>query len=296
MLVTGASGFLGGAVVRRLAAAGAEVHGTGWSRPVPAPARAWRARLPEDTAQVVDAVRPQVILHLASPVDLRREPELYAALRPGILDATVAVAEAARACGARLVQVGTCEEYAGGEVPYAESQPPRPTSPYSALKAAATAWVLALHHAHGLPVTVVRPFRAYGPGEARGLVPEACRAALAGRPLPMTDGAQVREWNHVDAIASGLVAVAAHPDTVGRVLNLGGGPRLSVRELVARIYALAGADPALVQAGALPRRPGEVDRFWGEHSATTALLGPLPHPDLDQGLAETLAWYRQAAS
>ncbi|NOY27401.1 MAG: NAD-dependent epimerase/dehydratase family protein [Oligoflexia bacterium] len=129
MLVTGASGFLGHAVCKVLRAAGADVHGTGRSRPVPAGVVAHRADLPEDARQVIASSRPSVVINLASPVDLRREPWLYTTLRPGILDATVALAQACSQAGARLVQVGSCEELAGGTVPFSADAPPRPTRP-----------------------------------------------------------------------------------------------------------------------------------------------------------------------
>lgn len=291
VLVTGASGFLGGAVCDVLLGAGAEVHGTGRSRLPPREVVAHHASRPDDLGEIVARVRPEVVLHLASPVELGREPELYARLRPGILDASAALGRACLQAGVRLVHVGTCEELAGGTVPFGP-EALAPTSPYSALKAAAAAWLQMLARTHGLELVVARPFRCFGPGEARGLVPAACRAALLGQPLPTTDGRQVREWNHVDAVAKGLVALAASPRAAGGAWNLGGGPRLSVAEVVARIFARAGAEPSLVQAGALPRRPGEVEAFWGDHAATDALIGPLPHPPLDEALDETLAWHR----
>jgi len=150
-----------------------------------------------------------------------------------------------------------------------------------------------LHRSAGLDAVVVRPFRSIGPGEIHGLVAASCRAALRKQALRLTDGAQVREWNDVRAIATGLVGIAAHPEATGRCLNLGGGPRLSVQNLVRQIYRLAGADPALLEFGALPRRAGEIDDFWGDHSATAALLGTLPVTDLDDTLKRTLAWYAQ---
>ncbi len=293
VLVTGASGFLGTAVCRLLLEAGAEVHGTGQRRLPPRSVRAWPLDLPHGVAELVDNVGPEVVIHLASPIQLGREPSLYEALRPGILDGTVALAEACARRGVRLVAAGTCEELAGNPVPFDPDAAPAPTSPYSALKAAASSWLSMMHRSHELAVTVVRPFRCFGPMEERGLVPAACRAALSGTAFPMTDGAQVREWNYVDAVANGIVAAAAHPGAVGRTLNLGGGPHLSVRDLVARIFHLAGADPELFQPGALPRRAGEVDAFWGEHGPTVELLGALPHPPLDEALTETLDWHRQ---
>lgn len=291
-LVTGAAGFLGGAVCAVLQEAGAEVYGTWRTRPLPQGVPGEPIALPDGAAELVARVRPAVVFHLASPVVLRRDPALYARLRPGILDATQAIAGACLSHGARLVHVGTCEEYGDGDAPFSEGQATRPVSPYSALKAAATAWVEMLGRVAGLEATVVRPFRCYGAGDTQSVVAQAARAALLGAPFPMTDGAQVREWNEVGAVARGIVACGAHPDAIGQVLNLGGGPRASVRALVQTLYRLAGADPAAVQVGALPRRGGEIDRFWGDHQRSEALFGPLPQPTLEDGLSDVLTWHR----
>ncbi len=293
VLVTGASGFLGRAVVAGLQGAGAEVWGTWRSRPLPTSIPGEPATLPGDATELVARVRPDVVLHLASPVDLRRDAALLDTLRPGILDASVAIARACLDHGVRLVQVGTCEEYGDGDAPFREDAAARPVSPYSALKAAATHAVLMMTRVAGLDATVVRPFRCYGIGDTKSVIAAAAEAALLGRPFPMTDGAQVREWNDVDAVAAGILAAGAHPGARGRVLNLGGGERRSVRGVVAAVFAAAGADPALVQAGALPRRGGEVARFWGDHTASEALWGPLAQAPLDDGLAEVVAWHRR---
>ena len=292
VLVTGASGFLGRAVCALLQEAGAEVFGTWHSRPLPAAIPGEPMDLPGGADALIRRVQPQVVLHLAAPVNVARDPALYATMRRGILDGTVEVAEACRAVGARLVAVGTCEEYGDAEAPFREDAAVAPVSPYSALKAAATAWVTMRARTSDLDAVVVRPFRAYGPGGRGGLIPAACRAALRGEPFEMTDGAQVREWNHVDAIAAGVVAAGAHPDARGRVLNLGGGPRAAVLEVAQTLFALAGADPGLLRPGALPRRAGEVDRFWGDHAAAEALWGRLEQPSLADGLADTLEWHR----
>ncbi len=293
VLVTGASGFIGQALCHRLLEAGAAVTGVAHQRPLPDGVPGEAIDLVEGIGAVVAALHPDVLIHLAAPVVLDRDPALYPRLRRGLLDSTEAVARACLARDVRLLHVGTCEEYGDGAAPFHEAQAARPVSPYSALKAAASAYVGMLGRVAGLRATIVRPFRTYGPGDRSSVVAAACRAALAGQPLPLTDGAQIREWNHVDGMVVGLMAAAAHPGAVGRLLNLGGGPRAAVRDLVARVFALAGADPGLLRVGALPRRPGEVDRFWGDHSAAEALFGPLPQPSLDEGLRDCLDWWAQ---
>ena len=295
VLVTGASGFLGRAVLALLQQAGAEAFGTWHSRPLPADVPGEPLDLPGGGGPLVRRMRPEVVLHLAAPVTVDRDPALLDLMRRGILEGTLELAQACASVSARLVAVGTCEEYGDGAAPFREDQAARPVSPYSAMKAAATHAVTMLTRTTGLDAVVVRPFRAYGPGDLRSVVAAACQRALAGQAFEMTDGAQVREWNHVDAIAAGVLAAGAHPEVRGRVLNLGGGERRSVRGLVEAVYRLAGADPDLVRPGALPRRKGEVDRFWGDHAAAEALWGPLPQPALDEGLADTLAWHRERA-
>ena len=143
---------------------------------------------------------------------------------------------------------------------------------------------------------VVRPFRAIGLGDRSSVVSLAARAAVRNEDLALTDGLQVREWNDVSAIAHGLLAAAAHPDALGQVLNLGGGPQLSVRAIVETVFDLAGGDRGRLRFGALPRRGGEVPLFCGDHRRSTALLGPLPHPPLEQTLHDALAGVDDAAS
>jgi nucleoside-diphosphate-sugar epimerase len=198
------------------------------------------------------------------------------------------LAEAAARRGARFIHVGSCAEYGHAPAPHREDGPTEPIGPYGALKLEATRLVMALDS----PWVVLRPFRTHGPLSQAGLIPAACRAALTGAPFPMTSGEQVREWNHIDTIAAGLLRATTDPAATGHLWNLGGGPALSVRAMVERIFSLAGADPAQIQVGARPQRPGEVPRLVGEHSKWRAAFGPLLGPSLDPGLADTLAGQR----
>lgn len=242
---------------------------------------------------MVSAVTPQVVIHLASPIAMGSDPAQYDRLRVGILDATAAVAAACRRHGARLLHVGTCAEYGDHVAPYHEDMAPRPVSPYAALKAAATHWVLSAARTGGLQAGVVRPFRAIGAGDTGSVVALALRAVLRGEDLDLTDGAQIREWNDVTAIAHGLLCAAAHPGALGQVLNLGGGPRLSVRQIVETAVDVADGDRTRLRFGARPQRPGEVPLFCGDHRRATALLGPLPHPPVEQTLHDALSWLQE---
>lgn len=285
-LVTGASGLIGAALTRRLLAEGLDVLGLSRGAAIPRGARAARLELGEPGAltALLHAERPALVFHLACPVDNRRDDALIPIFERALLRPHAELTAACLSLGARLVVVGTCEEYGDGEAPFREDHPARPVSPYSAAKALATARTLALCR-EGLRATVARPFLTYGPGDRSArLVPTALAAALAGQPFPMTDGAQTRELNHVEDIALGLARCAA-PEAVGEIINIGGGEELPVVELVRAVYRAAGADPALIRPGALPRRAGEVARFCGDHQKAQRLLGHRPEIPLSAGLA-----------
>ena len=289
VLVTGASGFIGAVVSRLLVNAEAEVHGTGHTNKPPQEVTAHRAQLPHDTERLFEAVQPDVVFHLASPIMLGSEDALLDTMRSGIVNASTRIAQACSDHNARLVHVGSCAEYGQYEAPYDESDACKPKDPYGILKLEATHAVLERmsHQA----ITVVRPFRTIGPGEHRGVVAAACRAAIHNQPFPMTDGAQVREWNHVEAISTGIICAGAHPDAIGQIINIGGGEKQRVLDVVQTIYALAGADPANILNGSLERRIHEVEHFWGTHDRSESLWGPLPQPTLHDTLAACLHWF-----
>jgi UDP-glucose 4-epimerase len=234
-------------------------------------------------------------VHLASPVTLDRDPDRLPEVWSGVFDLTDAVARACLADDLRLVVTGTCEEYGDGPAPFAETQAPRPVSPYSTAKAAATHWVVCLARARGLRATVTRPFLTYGPGQPAGrLVPSAISAALEGHAFPMTDGQQTRGVNYVSDVVRGVLS-ARTPAAIGRVVNIGGGRELSVRAIVALVFAACDADPALIRVGAVARREGETDRFVGDHTLARNLLRHAPRVSLEDGLARTIAAWRASA-
>jgi nucleoside-diphosphate-sugar epimerase len=279
--LTGARGFVGARLAELVAEAGADVH-------------AFPGDVRERDAVLSDAraFAPDLMLHLAAPVNVARDPALVGPMHDVIVVGARHVRRAAVDAGARLVQVGTCEEYGTIPAPFAESDTPSaPVSPYAAAKLAATRE--ALQEADRCDVVVARPFLTYGPGQRpRQLVPALIDAALAGRPFPMTEGLQTREVNYVDDVVLGLLRAALTPEARGRVVNIGGGEELRVVDLARRIVRLAGADEGLLQIGALPTRSGEVPRFCSDPTLCRTLLGHAPSVSLDEGLSLTLAHRR----
>ncbi len=282
MLLTGSTGFLGAHLVNLLLARGARVFGVRYQRPLD-------PRLIPHDGILTQGPEISVLFHLGAPVVLDRDPQLLASLRPAIVDDSLALADSAAQAGVRMVSVGTCDEVAGSAPPFQEDAAAAPNSPYASLKAELSARLIARARQGDLDVRVVRPFRGVGVGERRGLVREACVAALRGLELHLTDGLQVREWNSAKNLALGILAAGGEPSARGEVLHLGGGPRASVGEVVSMIYELAGASPARIRFGALARRQAEVGLLCADTRRADRILGPLPKTDLRSALAEALA-------
>jgi len=164
---------------------------------------------------------------------------------------------------------------------------------YAVGKLSAERLALAYHEQYGLPVTIVRPFNVYGPGQTgQGAVRVFVSRAMAGRRLNLINGGgQVRAWCYVDDFIAGLLRVMIDPAAVGEVFNLGN-PKaaLSVRELAEKVSLLAGSE---LPFGFETRAGPEVDVRIPDISKAGRLLGFEPSVNLDSGLKRTLDWYRR---
>jgi dTDP-glucose 4,6-dehydratase len=197
----------------------------------------------------------------------------------------------ARDAGIRLVQVSTDEVY--GDVPDGassrEDDPLRPSSPYSASKAGGDLQVLAAVRTHGVDACVTRGANTYGPNQyPEKLISLFVTNALDDEPLPVYgDGRQRREWLHVDDHCA-AVEVVLRNGASGEAYNVGGEEHENLA-ITERILELTGADPGLVRH--VDDRPGH-DRRYSLDDSKLRGLGWRPQRAFDDGLAETVTWYR----
>jgi UDP-glucose 4-epimerase len=293
-LVTGGAGFVGSHLVDGLLSEGADVaivdHLTKSPRP-------WVTRALNDGAQLhvadvrdlaglrraFEAARPEVVLHLAAQVDVRRsvaDPSYDAQVN---VAGTVSVLEAALQAGARRVVLASTAATYGDpeELPTSEEAPSRPLSPYGTSKAAAEWYLGQYARLHGLSTLALRMSNVYGPrqdphGEA-GVVAIFCGAAQAGEPVTVYgDGRQTRDYVYVgDAVRAWIAAAQA--DALG-ALNISTGTETEVIEL-ARLLGL--------EHEFAPGRPGEIERSCLDASAAARALGWRAQTPLAEGLRRT---------
>jgi UDP-glucose 4-epimerase len=306
VLVTGAAGFIGSHTCEQLLTAGHQVFGvddfsTG-RRTNLAEALAYDGFQLADLdivhasfADHVRAVRPEVIVHLAAQMDVRKSvADPLADARVNVLG-TVQLLAAAKDAGTSRVVFSSSGGTVYGEpdeLPVREDAPLRPVSPYGAAKVAGEVYVSAFAGLYGLQFCTLALGNVYGPrqdphGEA-GVVAIFARRLLAGAPTTIYgDGGAVRDYVYVDDVVRALeLAAAGRGD--GRRFNVGTGLGTTVRELHA---LLADSTGAVDEPGHAPPRTGELDRVVLDVQAAKD-MGWSPDTSLKEGLARTVAWIR----
>lgn len=290
VLVTGAGGFIGHHLVRRLAEVGAEVHalirpGRDVSGlPLRSAVEAEIADA-EAVSRIVTAARPRVVFHLAASLDRSRSLRAVQELESTNITGTLNVLRAAASSGAEVVvNTGSCEEYGRRPAPFTESQVPDPLTPYAASKATATLWCRTLHRALGLNAVTARLFAVYGPGlDSEFFLSQLMHAARTGQPLAMTDGAQTRDFTWVGDTVEALLHLGRHPELGGEVLNVCTGHETSLLDAVHLLEEIL-QRPVPVHTGALPHRESELYRVWGSAGTLLGTTGYRPRTTLREGL------------
>lgn len=303
-LVTGASGFLGAALVERLVHAGVEVlvlhrpRADLWRlRPVQGRYRELVADLREP-ASYRDALiraRPDTVFHLAwTGVGSRHRDEWVQV--EGNLHATLAlVMEAADAGCAHFIGAGSQAEYGPQNRALDEQAPTRPTTLYGAAKLSAYHLASRLTAQRGMRFAWLRVFSTYGPKDNPGwMLPTLIQTLLhRGRPT-LTAGEQRWDYLHVADAVEAFYRVGATPEAVD-AFNLGSGEARPLRQVIELIRDRI--DPSLpLGFGEVPYRPDQVMWLQADTRRLESVTGWRVGRTLEEGLADTIAWHQSQRS
>jgi dTDP-glucose 4,6-dehydratase len=179
--------------------------------------------------------------------------------------------------------------------PMDEEHPLNPRSPYAATKAGADRLAYSYFITYGLPIVIARPFNNYGPRQhPEKVIPRFVTQALQDEPLTIHgDGHASRDWLYVDDDAEAIEAIieADLDGLAGEVVNIATGVDISIAEIADLVLAMLDKPESLKSH--VPERPGQVDRHIGSTEKAEKLLGWRAQTPFEDGLARTVAWYRE---
>lgn len=312
VLVTGGTGTIGSAVVRRLLRDGDWTVRVADQRPAPE----WMRR---DCEIIRGDLRDELVagaavdgcthvIHLAAIVggiaNFHKLPLTLTQVNNALSSAVVG------ACAAsdvqRYVYVSSSMVFERAtEFPTTEEHLltcPPPHSAYGFSKLAGEVYARAAREQHGLDYTICRPFNAYGPGELPDrdepgiahAVPDLIAKVLSGqRPLQIFgSGEQTRTLTHVDDIADGIVTAMASPAAENEDFNISASEERTVAEIAALIWEACGRDPAELELSHLPSFEVDVHRRWPSVEKARRVLRWEARVDLREGLRATADWLR----
>jgi len=314
VLVTGADGFIGSHLVESLVARGSRVRAfvfynafNSWG---------WLDTLPRHVLSAVDVVSGdirdpsgvatamrgcQVVFHLAALIGIPfsyHSPDSYVDTN---VRGTLNVLQAARALGVGSVLVtSTSEVYGTAQyVPMDEKHPLQAQSPYSATKIAADRLAESFHRSFELPVTIVRPFNTFGPRQsARAVIPTLITQLLNGAvEIRLGSITPTRDFNYVTDTVNGFVAIAESDRAAGEEINIASGRECSIGTLAQLLIERINPNARVVGDDDRVRpAASEVERLVGDNTKLTTLTAWQSACSLEQGLEQTLDWFRDPAN
>ena len=309
-LVTGAAGFIGSRVCRHLLQLGHEVLGIdNLTEVYDLRLKNWRlSRLKEDELfrfQKVDISSAHELRHVFSSFDFDAVLNLAAraGVRPSminpipyynanVLGTLNLLCLSAEFHVPKFVQASSSSLYGDQQgTPCSEAMcTDHPISPYAASKKAAEALCYAYHHSAGLDVSVLRYFTVYGPAGRPDMSPfRFVQWILEGKPVTVFgDGQQSRDFTYVDDVALGTILSLGLSGY--EIINLGSNRPVDLRAFIKAIEEQACLPARLTFK---PRQLADVTSTWADIRKAKALLGWEPQHSLDEGIAKTIAWYKE---
>lgn len=327
-LVTGGAGFIGPHVAARLLAAGGEVTvldarlgagpagrgggaPSGGTLPEALAGLAGHPRLRVMRGSVADAALVERltaendrVFHLAARLGVKTTMDAPAEMIENNVQGTMNVLQSALRHGRKVVFASSSEVYGKSRPPFAEDDDllygPTSKLRWSYATAKLLEEFLCLGYARkGLPVTVVRYFNVYGPGQKEGpyggVVPRFIQAALTGRDIAVFGtGAQTRCFTYVDDAAEATIR-AMRPEADGEIVNIGTEHEIPILELAKLVKSISGSRSRIVKVPhetVYPHGFEEIPRRLPAVAKMQKLLGCRPQVDIGIGLSQTIEWYR----
>ena len=305
-LVTGGAGFIGSHLTEELVRRGDRVRVadsliTGHRKNL---AHVFGIELLEgDLADLSFAARAvqgiDYVLHQAAIPSVPRSVKDPIESNRANIDSTLNVLVAARDAGVkRVVYAGSSSAYGNAPtLPKHEEMPTHPLSPYALQKLVGEQYMQMFTALYGLETVTIRYFNVFGPRQDpssaySGVISQFAKTLLEGKaPTIFGDGEQTRDFTYIANVVDGVLRAVTAPAASGQVINVATGSRISLNELFATMRDLIGVKVSVTYG---PSRAGDVKDSLADITRARTLLGYEPKVSFQEGLRQTIEWYRRS--
>ena len=304
ILLTGAGGFIGAVLCRRLLADGHDVHlvlkasSSPWRlSDVLEQVRVHRVDLRDEAevARAVLEVKPEVVYHLATHGAYPTQVDADGIIQVNILGTWNLLKALSKVELEVFVNTGSSSEYGFKEFAMRETDVLEPNSYYAVAKCAQTLLCQHVAKTDKRPIATFRIFSAYGPYEEPSrLVPTLIRNCLEGKDLSLVAPETARDFVYVDDVVDAYLRLDMLAKLRGEIVNIGTGVQSTIRQVVGHVLEHTGAQVAC-HWGGMAARIWDASTWVADCTRSGRLLGWRPATSLSDGIARTVAWTRSAA-
>lgn len=310
ILVTGADGFIGSHLVEKLIKEGHKVRAFAYYNSFNS--WGWLDTLPKEILNETEVFTGDIrdpngvkeamkeideVYHLAALIAIPfsyHSPDSYVDTN---IKGTLNVLQAARDLDTkRILVTSTSEVYGTAKyVPIDENHPFQGQSPYSATKIGADRIAESFYRSFDMPITIVRPFNAYGPRQsARAVIPTIVTQLLAGKEeIKLGSLTPTRDFNYVKDTVQGFIEIAKSINTIGQEINIATQQEISIGELAQELINQINPNAKIIcEEDRLRPEKSEVNRLLGSNEKIKRMTNWKPNYTLEQGLAETIEWIK----
>lgn len=300
ILVTGATGFLGKNVCKRLLSmpVRADIYMTGGHEDTGLNIQKLDLTNFASVSDYINETRPDVVFHMGGFVDLTRTFDVaQRCININVIGTTHLLEALSNNHPKRFILASTEEVYGEGDIPYKEENTTYPPSPYAISKLAAEHMSRMYAVQCGFPAIIFRIGTMYGPHQPdHRYIHQTINKALANEDIPLNSGTKKRDYIYVDDVVDAMVKAFELKRFHGvEVINLGSGTNMTLKSLVEKIVRLTNSTSTL-RIGQIPDRISEADDWLLDIVKAKKILDWEPKTDIESGLKETIEFCRRQKS
>jgi len=299
VLVTGANGFIGRHLCKKLSFLGCSVVGLGRTKEIKNPFinKQYIVDMSDEEYldKIIMEISPDIVIHLAGEKFNNSDYGYKSSYKNNIRGSINLILSCKNLKNLKsFISIGSCEEYGQQNVPFNEKLRELPNSSYGCSKLSVTQFLQSLSRSFGFPCLIIRPSVIYGPGQSSGMfIPSLINNLLKGHEFDMTLGEQTRDFVFVDDLVESIILSCSVKFLNASLVNVSSGEGVYIKDVAKMIANLITPESIdLINFGAKSYGECETMDYYASNSVAYDLLNWKPKLSLEAGVKITLLHYQ----